>query len=85
MTNNSYDTNFSNIASLIHLRSHAVEWSDSGVRVNCVAPGVVFSQTARDNYAFDVFSAAKPHIPAKRLGTPEEVIKNNLENRKILC
>ena len=85
MTNNPYYTSLSNIVSLIHLRSHAVEWSDSGVRVNCVAPGVVFSQTARDNYAFDVFSAAKPHIPAKRLGTPEEVIKNNLENRKILC
>ena len=54
-----------------------MEWSDSGVRVNCVAPGVIFSQTARDNYAFDVFSAAKPHIPAKRLGTPEEVIRSN--------
>ena len=77
-------TSFGNIVSLIHLRSHAVEWSDSGVRVNCVAPGVIFSQTARDNYAFDVFSAAKPHIPAKRLGTPEEVIRNNWENNKIV-
>ena len=38
-----------------------------------MAPGVIFSQTARDNYAFDVFGAAKPGIPAKRLGTPEEV------------
>lgn len=54
-------------------KSHAVEFADSGVRVNCIAPGVIFSQTARDNYAFDVFSAAKPGIPAKRLGTPEEV------------
>ena len=54
-------------------RSHAIEFAESGVRVNCVAPGVIFSQTARDNYAFDVFGAAKPGIPAKRLGTPEEV------------
>ena len=57
-----------------HFRSHAIEFADSGVRVNCIAPGIIFSQTARDNYAFDVFNAAKPGIPAKRLGTPEEVI-----------
>ena len=58
---------------IFKFRSHAIEFADSGVRVNCVAPGVIFSQTARDNYAFDVFGAAKPGIPAKRLGTPEEV------------
>ena len=47
--------------------------AENGVRVNAVAPGTIFSQSARDNYAYDVFEAAKPHIPAKRLGTPEEV------------
>jgi NAD(P)-dependent dehydrogenase (short-subunit alcohol dehydrogenase family) len=41
--------------------------------VNAVAPGIIFSPTARDNYAVDVFSMAEPYIPAKRLGTPEEV------------
>ena len=50
------------------------------MRVNCVAPGVIFSQTARDNYAFDVFSAAKPGIPAQRLGTPEEVFLKDISN-----
>ena len=51
----------------------AIEMINSGVRVNAVAPGTIFSQTARDNYAYDVFDMAKPHIPAKRLGTPDEV------------
>ena len=51
----------------------AIEMAENGVRVNAVAPGTIFSQSARDNYAYDVFEAAKPHIPAKRLGTPEEV------------
>ena len=50
-----------------------MEWAADGVRVNAVAPGIIFSQTARDNYAVDVFAMAEPHIPAKRLGTPQEV------------
>ena len=51
----------------------AIEWISSGVRVNAVAPGTIFSQTARDNYAFDVFELARPNVPAKRLGTPDEI------------
>ena len=35
----------------------AIEMMESGVRVNAVAPGTIFSQSARDNYAFDVFFA----------------------------
>ena len=46
----------------------AVEWIANGVRVNAVSPGTIFSQTASDNYAIDVFQMAIPHIPAKRLG-----------------
>ena len=51
----------------------AVEFAESGVRVNCVAPGIVYSDTARSNYPVDVFDMAKPEIPAQRLGTPDEV------------
>jgi len=51
----------------------SVEFAENGVRVNSVAPGVIFSKSAKDNYEVDVFDMAKPHIPAQRLGTPEEV------------
>ena len=55
-------------------RSLSVEWASDGVRVNCVSPGVVTSPTARDNYQWDVFDVARPNIPAKRLGTTQEVL-----------
>ncbi|XP_036277374.1 peroxisomal trans-2-enoyl-CoA reductase isoform X1 [Pipistrellus kuhlii] len=54
----------------------ALEWASSGVRINCVAPGTIYSQTAYDNYgdlAKDLFGRAYEKIPAKRLGVPEEV------------
>jgi len=51
----------------------SVEFAESGVRVNCVAPGVIFSDTARANYPVDVFEMSKPEIPAQRLGTPDEI------------
>ena len=54
-------------------KTMAIEWISKGVRVNAVAPGTIYSSTARDNYAFDVFEMARPHIPAKRLGTPDEI------------
>ena len=54
----------------------AVEWAASGVRVNSVAPGVIFSPTAAANYERvkpTLFQDAVESIPARRCGTPEEV------------
>ena len=56
-------------------RSLAIEWAHKGVRVNSVAPGVIFSQSAAENYdaAGEFLKSMAPHLPAHRLGTPEEV------------
>jgi len=56
-------------------RSLAVEWASDGVRINSIAPGVIYSPTASANYGteFAPFDLAKPGIPAKRLGTVQEV------------
>uniref|UniRef100_G1PNB5 Peroxisomal trans-2-enoyl-CoA reductase n=2 Tax=Myotis lucifugus TaxID=59463 RepID=G1PNB5_MYOLU len=57
-------------------RTLALEWASSGIRINCVAPGIIYSQTAFDNYgdlAKDLFGRSYQKIPAKRLGVPEEI------------
>lgn len=54
-------------------KSLAVEWAPNAIRLNCIAPGVIYSSTAAANYASDVFKLSIPSIPAQRLGYPEEV------------
>jgi len=57
-------------------KSLAVEWASSGIRINCVAPGVIYSPTAFDNYgplAKNLFGNCFSRIPAKRIGVPEEI------------
>ncbi|KAK5622783.1 hypothetical protein CRENBAI_024746 [Crenichthys baileyi] len=54
----------------------AIEWASSGVRVNAVAPGTIFSKTAMENYKElgpHLFRMSIPFSPAKRLGVPEEI------------
>jgi citronellol/citronellal dehydrogenase len=50
----------------------AVEWACHGIRVNCVAPGVIkTSGTAQ--YPEEFLEASRRSIPLKRLGGEEEV------------
>jgi len=58
------------------VKTLAVEWAASGVRINSVAPGIIYSDSAFAHYgeaAEALLDALLPAIPAKRLGTPEEV------------
>jgi citronellol/citronellal dehydrogenase len=50
----------------------AVEWSQFGIRVNAVAPGVIKS-TGTERYPPEVVAMAVKNTPAKRAGTVDEV------------
>ena len=57
-------------------RSLATEWAPNGVRINCVAPGVIFTKSGFANYGpmgQTFLEAIAPAVPFKRLGTAEEV------------
>lgn len=50
----------------------AVEWSKYDIQVNAVAPGIIRS-TGLEQYPPDLLKGVSETIPAKRLGTTEEV------------
>jgi citronellol/citronellal dehydrogenase len=52
--------------------SLAVEWSQFGIRVNAVAPGVILS-TGTERYPAEILRQAIASIPLDRAGTVEEV------------
>ncbi|XP_071602896.1 peroxisomal trans-2-enoyl-CoA reductase-like isoform X2 [Heliangelus exortis] len=54
----------------------ALEWAHSGVRINSIAPGTVFSETAVANYGGQgamMWLKSIPKITAKRSAVPEEI------------
>ena len=54
-------------------KSLSLEWAARGVRVNAVAPGIIYSDSAAANYPPGFLAASASELPAHRLGTPEEV------------
>lgn len=52
----------------------SLEWATSGVRINTIAPGTIYSATAAANYPDPtVFDQALQLQPTGRLGNPEEI------------
>lgn len=52
------------------------EWMESEVRINCVRPGIIWTESGFKNYgpAGNMFvEKLLPHQPAKRFGSPEEI------------
>jgi peroxisomal trans-2-enoyl-CoA reductase len=52
------------------------EWIESNVRMNCVRPGIIWTESGFQNYgpAGDLFvNRILPTLPARRFGSPEEI------------
>lgn len=55
-------------------RSDAIDYSEDGIRVNCVCPGVI--ATPMTTNSEEMIQRLKPAIdiaPMRRMGTPEEI------------
>jgi citronellol/citronellal dehydrogenase len=57
--------------------SLAIEWMSRGVRLNCVAPGIIQS-SGLDNYPPELLKGISDKLPCKRLGTVAEVAYSTL-------
>ena len=53
-------------------KSLAVEWASQGIRLNCIAPGIIQS-SGLENYPPELVADVARTIPMKRLGTMDEV------------
>ena len=61
-------------AAVVHMsRSLADEFAPEGIRVNCVAPGLIRSFTARKTFGDTGLEAAGERIPLGRAGEPEDI------------
>jgi NAD(P)-dependent dehydrogenase (short-subunit alcohol dehydrogenase family) len=54
-------------------RAMALELADHGITANAVAPGPIDTELLRSAWPPEVYAERPQHIPARRLGTPEEI------------
>lgn len=66
-----YGTSKGAVASLT--RQLAMELGESGITANCVAPGPISTALTREYYTPETMRAYEAMIPARRLGTVDEV------------
>ncbi len=55
-------------------RAFAKEWAAEGIRVNAVAPGVIWTRIHADHSSPEVMQAMVASIPMARVGTAEECV-----------
>jgi NAD(P)-dependent dehydrogenase (short-subunit alcohol dehydrogenase family) len=56
------------------VRNLAVEWGESNIRINCIAPGLVKTDFARALWEKDeIREKALSHTPLRRMGEPEDI------------
>jgi NAD(P)-dependent dehydrogenase (short-subunit alcohol dehydrogenase family) len=56
------------------VRADAIDYSDKGIRVNCICPGVIETpMTTGDEETKALLKPAIDIAPMKRMGKPEEV------------
>jgi NAD(P)-dependent dehydrogenase (short-subunit alcohol dehydrogenase family) len=66
--------NISKAADFQLARNLAAEFGPSGVRVNCIAPGLVKTDFARALWENpDTLKAVTRHTPLRRIGEPHEI------------
>jgi 3-oxoacyl-[acyl-carrier protein] reductase len=54
-------------------RAASAEVAPKGIRVNAIAPGVIFNEFLQRIYPPKMFEAEKKHNPMGRLGEPRDV------------
>lgn len=61
-------------AGIMHLtKTLAVEWAESGVRVNCIAPGLIQTPGVADTLGIDESDMPPRQQVYRRIGHPEEI------------
>jgi NAD(P)-dependent dehydrogenase (short-subunit alcohol dehydrogenase family) len=63
-------------AAIAHMtRSLALEWGESGIRVNAIAPGFILTDLTRKLWSDPAMQEwGTTNTPMRRLGTPEDLV-----------